>query len=68
MATTEINALLITKDEDGNIYIIKPVTSKDNIEDLEAATQDVDGLMSAEDKKKLDTLRIGAGIKIVRWL
>lgn len=68
MATTEINALLITKDEDGNIYIIKPVTSKDNIEDLEAATQDVDGLMSAEDKKKLDTLITGAGIKIVRWL
>ena len=60
MATIEANGLLLVKDADGNLYIVKPVTSKENIEDLNDATQTESGLMSIIDKKKLDgiTMRI----------
>lgn len=60
MATIEANGLLLVKDAAGNLYIVKPVTSKENIEDLNDATQTESGLMSIADKKKLDgiTMRI----------
>lgn len=58
MATIEANGLLLVKDAAGNLYIVKPVTSKENIEDLEDATQTESGLMSIADKKKLDGINI----------
>ena len=60
MATIEANGLLLVKDAAGNLYIVKPVTSKENIEDLHDATQTESGLMSIVDKIKLDriTMRI----------
>ena len=58
MAVSEVNGLLLVKDEDGNLYAVKPVTSKENIEDLENATQSESGLFSAADKKKLDSISI----------
>lgn len=54
MATIEANGLLLVKDASGNLYLVKPVTSKENIEDLNDATQTESGLMSIKDKKKLD--------------
>lgn len=58
MATIEANGLLLVKDAAGNLYIVKPVTSKENIEDLNEATQAEAGLFSADDKKKLDGITI----------
>lgn len=60
MATAEVNGMLLVKDANGNLYIVKPVTSKENIEDLEDATTSESGLMSVVDKIKLDGITDGA--------
>ena len=58
MATIEANGILEVKDANGNLYLVYPVTKKENIADLENATQTEAGLFSADDKKKLDGITI----------
>lgn len=60
MATIEANGILEVKDANGNLYLVYPVTKKENIADLENATQTEAGLFSADDKKKLDGIATGA--------
>ncbi len=60
MATKEVNAKLNLLDSEGNLNTVYPVTKKANVEDLAAATQSAEGLMSAADKKKLDGIVEGA--------
>ncbi len=56
MSTIQKGGLLNLKDKDGNLYILYPVTTKENIADLEEATHEEAGLLSASDKIKLDSL------------
>ena len=58
MSTIQKGGLLSLKDKNGNLYILYPVTTKENIADLEEATQSVSGLLSPNDKIKLDSLAI----------
>lgn len=60
MATIEANGILEVKDANGNLYLVYPVTKKENIADLENATQTEAGLFSGDDKKKLDGIASGA--------
>lgn len=50
----EVNAIIRSKDEQGNTIITYPVTTKGNITDLEEATYNESGLLSSSDKAKLD--------------
>ena len=54
MAAIESNGLFTLKDAKGNLYIVYPITKKDNIEDLSEVTETENGLMISTDKKKLD--------------
>lgn len=58
MATIEANGIFEVKDASGNLYLVYPVTRKENIADLTEATQTESGLFSANDKKKLDGMTI----------
>lgn len=58
MATIEANGIFKVKDASGNLYLVYPVTRKENIADLAEATQTEAGLFSANDKKKLDGMTI----------
>lgn len=58
MSTIQKGALLNLKDEQGNLYICYPVTTKEQIMDLEEATQTEAGLLGVSDKIKLDSLDI----------
>ncbi len=60
MATIEANGILELKDANGNLYLVYPVTKKENIADLEDATTSESGLMSVLDKIKLDGITDGA--------
>ena len=62
MATMEANGLLTVKDSAGNLYIIYPITKLENIDGLEVATAISAGLISAEDKAKLDKIAYTLGI------
>ena len=62
MATMEANGLLTVKDSAGNLYIIYPITKLENIDGLEVATATSAGLISAEDKTKLDKIAYTLGI------
>ncbi len=62
MATMEANGLLTVKDRAGNLYIIYPITKLENIDGLEVATATSAGLISAEDKAKLDKIAYTLGI------
>ena len=62
MATIEANGLLTVKDSAGNLYIIYPITKLENIDGLEVATATSAGLISAEDKAKLDKIAYTLGI------
>lgn len=62
MATIEANGLLTVKDSAGNLYIIYPITKLENIDGLEVATATSTGLISAEDKAKLDKIAYTLGI------
>ena len=62
MATMEANGLLTVKDSAGNLYIIYPITKLENIDGLEVATATSTGLISAEDKAKLDKIAYTLGI------
>lgn len=62
MATMEANGLLTVKDSAGNLYIIYPITKLENIDGLEVATATSAGLISAEDKAKLDKIAYTLGI------
>lgn len=62
MATIEANGLLTVKDRAGNLYIIYPITKLENIDGLEVATTTSAGLISAEDKEKLDKIAYTLGI------
>ncbi len=62
MATNEVNGLLTVKDSNGNLYIVYPITKLENIDGLEMATAISAGLMSAEDKAKLDKISYTLGI------
>lgn len=62
MATMEANGLLTVKDGAGNLYIIYPITKLENIDGLEVATATSAGLISAEDKAKLDKIAYTLGI------
>ena len=62
MATIEANGLLTVKDSAGNLYIIYPITKLENIDGLEVATATSAGLISAEDKTKLDKIAYTLGI------
>lgn len=62
MATIETNGLLTVKDHAGNLYIIYPITKLENIDGLEVATATSAGLISAEDKAKLDKIAYTLGI------
>lgn len=62
MATMEANGLLTVKDSAGNLYIIYPITKLENIDGLEVATATSAGLISAEDKEKLDKIAYTLGI------
>lgn len=56
MATIEANGLITMKDKDGNLYLVYPITKKENIEDLSEVTLEESGLMSSSDKSNLDDL------------
>ena len=56
MATIERDGLMTTKDAQGNLNLVYLATKKDNIVDLEVATQQDDGLLSSSDKRKFDQL------------
>lgn len=62
MATMEANGLLTVKDRAGNLYIIYPITKLENIDGLEVATATSAGLISAEDKAKLNKIAYTLGI------
>ena len=62
MATMEANGLLTVKDSAGNLYIIYPITKLENIDGLEVATATSAGLISAEDKAKLNKIAYTLGI------
>ena len=62
MATMEANGLLTVKDHAGKLYIIYPITKLENIDGLEVATATSAGLISAEDKAKLDKIAYTLGI------
>lgn len=60
MATREVDSLVQYKDDNGNIYIIYPITKAENIDGL-----DVDGLLTAAEKVKLRGIEAGATKTVV---
>lgn len=54
MAVKEKNTIIRTIDENGDSIIMYPATTKDNITDLEEATTIESGLLSSQDKSKLN--------------
>ena len=70
MAVIEKSGILKYKDKAGNVYLMLPITSMDNVEGLEnalavkagtsVASATANGLMSSTDKSKLDGIASGA--------
>ncbi len=70
MAVIEKSGILKYKDNAGNVYLMLPITSMDNVEGLEdalavkagtsVASASANGLMSSTDKSKLDGIADGA--------
>lgn len=55
------SGLLRSVDNEGNTIITYPITTKDNITDLEEATQNEAGLLGPADKAKLDKVSYAIG-------
>lgn len=70
MAVIEKSGILKYKDKAGNVYLMLPITSMDNVDGLEealavkagtsVASAAANGLMSSTDKSKLDGIADGA--------